>query len=441
MRSNGHSRIRAIYAFEEGDSPHHFTGRINVKSKFLKLLDFEGTCLSHAPDNLGNLFHLKYLNLRNTKVNVLPKSIGKLHNLETLDLRQTLVRELPIEINSLSKLRHLCVYNRNYEASYTVLGFTSGVRMQKGIGCLTSLQNLYFVEVDHGELDLILELKKLRQLRRLGLRCVRKEHGHALCASIQAMKHLESLNITAIAEDEVMDLNLVSSPLQLRRLHLKARLERLPEWIPKLEYVVKLRLALSMLKDDPLKWLKNLPNLLWLAVLENAYDGATLHFQQGGFPKLKELFLAHLDRVDTIIIDKGALPVLEDFKFNNIPCLKEVPLGIRHLENLKLLDFANMPNEFVESIDPEKGQHYSIIKHVPIVFIRRKVGPKFHDYDIRPIHQPVKHQGTPLVLSNHCPLSLLRTTNAYFWYVFFLCVLYSSGFLPFILLRNLGNYQ
>ncbi|KAJ1428303.1 Virus X resistance protein-like, coiled-coil domain [Sesbania bispinosa] len=399
LRSIGHSHIRAIYAFEI-ESPHPFTGRFYVKSKIVKILDFEGTSLNYVPDNLGNLFHLRYLNLRNTRVKVLPKSIGKLHNLETLDLRQTLVHELPIEINKLTKLRHLCVYNRNYEATYTILGFTTGVLMQKGIGCLTSLQNLYFVEVDRGELELIQELKELRQLRRLGLRRVRREHGYALCASIQAMKHLESLNITAIAEDEIIDLNLISSPPhQLMRLHLKARLLKLPEWIPKLEYLVKLRLALSMLTDDPLKCLKNLPNLLWLAILENAYDGATLHFQQGGFPKLKELFLAHLNRVDTIIIDKGALLVLEDFKFNNIPCLKEVPSGTKHLENLKLMDFANMPNEFVESIDPEKGQHYCIIKHVPLVFIRRKVGPKFHDYDIHPIHRPLNHEGT--LFSNH----------------------------------------
>ncbi|XP_057451340.1 disease resistance protein RPM1-like [Lotus japonicus] len=386
LRYTNYSGIRAVFVFDKGEMPKHFLGRLSSKFKLLKVLDFESALMDYVPDNLGNLFHLSYLNLSHTKVKVLPRSIGKLLNLETLDLRQTLVHELPKEINNLTKLRLLPIYYRKYEGQYSMLNFTTGVQMQKGIGCLKSLQKLYFLEADHGGIDLIQELKMLRQLRKLGIRRVRREYGSALCDAIQEMKHLESLNISAIAEDEIIDLNFTSAPPHLRVLNLKAGLTKLPEWIPKLEYLVKLRLGLSNLEYDPLDSLKNLPNLLRLNLWDNSFAGESLYFQVGGFPKLKELDLTRLNRLSSISIDKGALLGLEHFRFNNNPELRVVPEDLKHLMNLQFLGFNNMPAELVESIDPEKGgQCHWIIKHIPLVLIRQSVGPKFHDYELRPI--------------------------------------------------------
>ncbi|KAG4390489.1 hypothetical protein AAZX31_06G291300 [Glycine max] len=385
LKSTNNAHIRAIHAFKKGGLLDIFMGLLSSKSRPLKVLDLEGTLLSYVPSNLGNLFHLRYLNLRNTKVQVLPKSVGKLKNLETLDIRDTLVHEFPSEINKLKQLRHLLAFHRNYEAEYSLLGFTTGVVMKKGIKNLTSLQNLCYVEVEHAGIDLIQEMRFLRQLRKLGLRCVRREYGNAICASVEEMKQLESLNITAIAQDEIIDLNSISSLPQLRRLHLKARLEKMPNWISTLEFLVKIRLALSNLKDDPLRSLEKLPSLLKVSIWDNAYDGQILHFRSGGFPKLKELYLARLNRVNSILIDKGALLSLENFKLNKMPHLKEVPSGIKALDNLKALDFLDMPTEFVESIDPQNGQNYWIINHVPLVFIRHWIGPKLNDFEVRTI--------------------------------------------------------
>ncbi|PNX75645.1 NBS-containing resistance-like protein [Trifolium pratense] len=234
----------------------------------------------------------------------------------------------------------------------------------------------------------------LRQLRRLGVRRVRSEHGNALSAAIVEMKHLENLNITTITADETINLNFVSSPPQLQRLHLKAKLDALPDWIPKLEYLVELKLALSKLKDDPLMSLKSLPNLLKLCILDNAYDGEILHFQNGGFLKLKKLNISRLNRVNSIIIENGALLSLENILMNKIPQVKEVPSGIKHLDNLKDIYFTDMPAEFSESIDPDTGQHYCIIKHVPLVFIRHWVGPNLLDFDIRTIHSSSEESQT-----------------------------------------------
>jgi len=390
LKRINNSHFRAIHVFEKGGVLEPFIGKLCSESRILKVLDIQGTSFSYIPNNFGNLFHLRYLNLRNTKVQVLPKSIGELQNLETLDLRETHVHEMPSEINKLTKLRYLLAFHRNYDAKYSVLGFTTGVRMVKGIKTLTSLQKVCYVEVDHGGVDLIEEMKMLRQLRKLGLRHVRREHGNAISAAVEKMQHLESLNITAIGEDEIIDLNFASTPPKLRRLHLKARLQKLPDWISKLEGLVEIKLALSKLKDDPMQSLKNLPNLLKLSVWDNAYDGEILHFQNGGFQKLKVLILSHVNRVNLIRIEKGALISLEHIRLEKILQLKEVPSGIKHLDKLKVIDLSDMPDEFVNSIESDKRHNYWIIKHVPLVFFRHWVGPKYYDYEIRTINSSSK---------------------------------------------------
>ncbi|KEH32909.1 putative P-loop containing nucleoside triphosphate hydrolase, leucine-rich repeat domain, L [Medicago truncatula] len=382
LKSTNISHFRAIHVFDKAGSLEHFVGKLGSKSRILKVLDIQGTSLNHVPKNLGSLFHLRYLNLKNTKIHALPKSVGELQNLETLDIRYTLVREIPSQINKLTKLRHLLALHRNYEENYSLLGFTSGVKMEKGIKNMASLQKLYYVDVKHRGVDLINEMKMLKQLRRLGLRHVRREHGDALSAVIVEMKHLEDLNITTIGEDETINLNFVSYPHQLQRLHLKARLDTLPDWIPKLESLVEIKLALSKLKNDPLQSLKNLPNLLKFGLWDDAYDGEILHFRIGGFLKLKRLNLSRLNRVKYICIDEGTLISLEYLTMNRIPELMEVPYGIKSLNNLKAINFSEMADEFFESIDQNNGNDYWSIKHAPLVSFHHTSDPKFNDDEI-----------------------------------------------------------
>ncbi|MCI73379.1 NBS-containing resistance-like protein, partial [Trifolium medium] len=54
----------------------------------------------------------------------------------------------------------------------------------------------------------------------------------------------------------------------------------------------------------------------------------------------------------------------------SIPRLKEVPSSIKLLDKLKLIDLVDMPDEFVKSIDQDKGHNHWIIKHVALVLIR-----------------------------------------------------------------------
>ena len=62
--------------------------------------------------------------------------------------------------------------------------------------------------------------------------------------------------------------------------------------------------------EDPLKVLQALPNLMQLR-LHDGYGGEQLHIEGGGFQKLKFLHLLNLGGLNRLIIDEGALPLLE----------------------------------------------------------------------------------------------------------------------------------
>ncbi|KAL7176951.1 hypothetical protein ACSBR2_030311 [Camellia fascicularis] len=200
MESIGKSSVRSVFLFQREVLPKKtLLGTVAANFKLLKVLDLEDAPLDQLH---GNIFLLRYLSIRNTKVKIIPTSIGKLHNLQTLDLKHSPVRELPFDISRLHKLRHLLAYSCNYESEYWV-DLIVGVKIQGGIGGLEELQNLWFVETNHG---LIKELEKLRQLRKLGITKLEREHERTLCAAIEKMKYLQHLIVRASRDDEILDL-------------------------------------------------------------------------------------------------------------------------------------------------------------------------------------------------------------------------------------------
>ncbi|KAM2487550.1 hypothetical protein ACFX1W_039461 [Malus domestica] len=136
------------------------------------------------------------------------------------------------------------------------------------------------------------------------------------------MNHLETLDLKAISEDEVLDLESISTPPEfLRTLFLKGRLEQLPSWISNLQQLVRLGIYWSRLRDSPLKALQNLPNLLELHLERMGYDGEQLHFEEGGFQKLRKLTLWDMEGINSLIIDNGVMPLrmTPTFRFGRMP--------------------------------------------------------------------------------------------------------------------------
>ncbi|CAJ1963975.1 unnamed protein product [Sphenostylis stenocarpa] len=346
------SHVRSILILTEKNLSEHFAGRLLAKYMPLKVLDFESAPLYHVPENLGNLFHLKYLSFRRTWISSLPKSIGKLQNLETLDARSKTLFDMPNEITKLRKLRHL-------------LGTPiSCIAVDDSLGGMTSLEKIHVLKIDPDGV-LIRELGKLKQLRDLRLTHFMPEHGNTLSSSINEMQHLEKLHVYVKDGNGVINLDITSSHLTLKKLHLLGILKELPNWIPRLGNLVKLSFGESKLTNDPLKSLENLSNLVFLSFDSYSYEGETLYFQKGGFQKLKELRLKGLFKLHSIFIDEGALQSLKKLLIRTIPQLKTVPSDIQYLENLEVLDFY-MPTEFQQRVGPSGEDHW-IIKHIPHV--------------------------------------------------------------------------
>lgn len=349
------SFLRSLHFFTKEKLPPIFVSRILKKSKTLKVLDFENCTVSYNFHDLGGLIHLKYLSFRNTQVGSLPKSIGKLINLETLDLRESKVNVIPEEVGKLRKLQHLLGDN------------LSLIQLKDhNIGGMRSLKTLRDVIIDEGVDEVKKKLEKLWHIRDFGVTNVGQEHGSALCSAINKMNKLEKLSIIAKeSENEVIDLENLKKPSKLRKLRLQGKLNSLPTWVPDLDCLVKLVLSGSKLTVDPLNSLKDIPNLLFLSIINEAYEGEYLHFQGRDFEELKELELGSLRGLRSITIDSQALLCLKKLVIRDIPQLKTVPFGIQHLKNLEDLNYQNMPIEFCQELQ--------IINDLPHVRISSKL--------------------------------------------------------------------
>jgi disease resistance protein RPM1 len=341
------SHVRSLFLFRNESQQflsEDFMRRIFTKYRRLKVLEFEvysEVKLSNIlHENLGSLIHLKYLSFMNftaeTRIE-LPNSIAMLQNLETLLLRHEVGYKIPKVVTKLRKLRHL-------------LGIRMSLfQLKGGIGGMKSLQTLSSVVIDDDGIELIKELGKLKQLRKLSLFLVNEDHISTLSSSLNEMQHLESLNIgtknVRNCSYHFIDLHLDSPPYMLQSLKLSGvRMVKLPEWILQHQNLVKLNLEMSLLKDDPIIFLENMRNLLFLSIVNKAYEGESLHFHDGGFQNLKELHIIFLPNLNSIVIDKGALQSLKKFELCYIPNLKTVPAGIQHLEKLEVLNVRDVPH-------------------------------------------------------------------------------------------------
>ncbi|GAB2230402.1 hypothetical protein Drorol1_Dr00014666 [Drosera rotundifolia] len=318
----------------------------------LKVLIIEGAAVAQIPDEVGDLYLLQYLSIRNTAVTELPKSIGKLTNLQTLDLRHSRIFQLPTEIKKLHSLRYLFAY---WQPDGSLHGLHGLHGLQLPTGVLLNFKELQKLSCIDGSQagGVIHELIYLKQLRTLSITNLKTEDNSVLCKALESMDQLERLFVKSTGESEFFDLqNITSPPPLLRQLFLEGPLKRFPDWFANLSNVVQLELVLtgSYLVEDPLKTLQTLPNLAHLGLL-GGHIGLGLYVRSTGFKRLKSLLLWNFPEVNTIIIEKGGLPILEELVLNEFPRLKNVPPGIRDLKNVTGLTL-HIPEAIYDESDP-----------------------------------------------------------------------------------------
>ncbi|KZV48734.1 hypothetical protein F511_26650 [Dorcoceras hygrometricum] len=329
--------------------------------KMLKVLDLRGVPLETFPEMISRLFLLKYLCLRSSRIKRLPGLIKNLRKLEVLDLKGTQITKLPTGILKLQHLRQLLVYH-HVRGSYMPYNYVNAFKALKGIGRLKSLQKLGFIEACQGG-RVLKEIASMTELRRISLTELRAIDNPVLCSVIENLGKITSLGLRVV-EGEILDLQHVSSPPPfLQRLYLNGRMQQFPHWIQPLTSLVKIYLRWSRLRDDPLQYLQDLPILAHIEFLE-AYTGQVLCFKAGKFQKLKLLGLDKLEALTSVIFEEGASPLLEKLIIQRCNLLESIPSGIELLKNMKVLEFFDIPAEFIMSGD----EHWKV-KHIPKVYL------------------------------------------------------------------------
>ncbi|KAM2271566.1 hypothetical protein COP1_038874 [Malus domestica] len=323
--------------------------------------DVQDAPIDRFPDELVYLFNLRYLNLKKTLIEELPESIGRLHNLQTLNICDSKIKALPKAISKLVNLRHLIMYC--YIGDLAVFRHVSGTKTASDLSKLQKLQVLDSVE---SEGKIIKVIRNMTQLTSLGITNVKASDEMDLCDSLQKLELLHTLLLVASDEEEFLRVNaLRSPPLDLQNILLAGKLERLPLWLGSLNNLTRMYLRWSRLEEDVLPHIQALPNLETLGLF-NAYVGKKLCFSRG-FIKLKDLVLSSFPVLNSIAIEKGAMPNLQLLSIAYCLELKALPQGIEFLANVERLTLSSVPMQLIESV--RGGMDHPKVQHIPEIHL------------------------------------------------------------------------
>ncbi|XP_020096916.1 disease resistance protein RPM1-like [Ananas comosus] len=371
-RTEDKSHLRSVLVFNNSMS-YDLLKSVLRSSKFLRVLELQGTLIEKLPSEICNLFNLHYLCLRDPKIKELPRSIGKLRNLQILDTFGSEIEKLPKGITELQKLRHLFLSDN--------LG--KNIKGPVGIWRLKGLQSLATISATR---KIVRNVEALTELRTFGIKSVRTHHCADLWNSITKMNHLSDLLIWSEDGQELQQLGTLRLPLPIQELDLEGKLDKnsLPELATSfgsLTNLTILRLSYAKLDEDTFPYLQELPSLMFLELYE-AYDGMKLHFQATSFPKLKTLVIAFTPKLSQVEIERGAMASLNMLDLKCCPELKELPHGIEYLTTLQHLCINRPAEELIELLrggggGGGEGDHSNDwrtrVRHIPnftIGFIR-----------------------------------------------------------------------
>ncbi|KAM1237909.1 hypothetical protein TB2_038700 [Malus domestica] len=325
--------------------------------KLLRVLDLEGAPIDRFPDELLYLFNLRYLNLKGTLIEELPESIGRLRNLQTLNIRDSKIKALPKAICKLVNLRHLIMHR--YTGDHYSFIYVNGT---KPASDLSKLQKLQFLRCVESEGKIIKGIRNMTQLTNLGITNVKASDEMDLCDSLQKLELLHSLILMASDEEEFLRVNALRlPPPYLQKVCLAGKLERVPLWFGSLQNLTCMILYWSRLEEDVQPHIQALPNLERLE-LYNAYVGEKLCFSRG-FIKLKRLELLDFPLLNSIAIEKGAMPNLQALRIRRCAELKTLPQGIEFLADVERLILISVPMQLMESV--KGGTDHPKVQHIP----------------------------------------------------------------------------
>ncbi|KAJ1255435.1 hypothetical protein BS78_K218700 [Paspalum vaginatum] len=237
--------------------------------------------------DIGSLFHLKCLIIGGKCITHIPEEIGNLVFLETLDLRECCgLIKLPERIVQIKQLKRLYV--------------NSGTNIPQKIGKLEALQELGDIKIS--EPSLLKELQNLTKLRILQIAIwlwddekLKIDHGpllENLHSLLQVRQNIQSLSILTCCSLDFLDTQDTKwSPQHLQKIEIRnSAFDKLPTWIDSL-HVSTLSIEVNELSQEMIDILGKLPTLRFLSLTSKHDPQGEFGKDSNGFKDLESLHL------------------------------------------------------------------------------------------------------------------------------------------------------
>ncbi|XP_037467725.1 disease resistance protein PIK6-NP-like [Triticum dicoccoides] len=321
FKSIDFSRLRSLTVFGEWESFF-----VSGNMKMLRVLDLEDAVGLNDADLekiVECLHRLKFLSLRgHSEIHHLPNSLGHMRQLQTLDVRGTSIVTLPesiIKLHNLQYIRAGTTSVPHLSSRWCCGHHLVGVQVPSRIGKLTALHTLGVVNIGvSGIKTMVKELKKLTQLRKIGVSGINRKNNKVFDISVHT--HLESLSLQ-LDKDNQDGLDDITLPWKnLWSLKMYGLQDRLPKWKENFTKLNKLNLEMATLGKSDIEFLAKLPELCILCLCVKQLLDGKLHFYA-------ELF-------------EEELPTYKKVKILEIACSSSklhVTFGSKSMQNLELL--------------------------------------------------------------------------------------------------------
>jgi hypothetical protein len=360
----------------------------------------------HLPDSLGKLRELLTLDVRDTNIMKLPKSIINLQKLYNLHAGQKPLkwyselvfrnegvmgyRACTVPLSLMSSCLQWCVPQLTIDTDWDIDWDSDngvsrrdvctrmccsvipsiamhldahGVLVPRGIRKLKALRTLGTVNIARRGKAIMQDIRRLTQLRKLGLTGINEKNGHELCSAIVCLSHLESLFIRSEGKPGLsgcLEGNF-SFPESLQRLKLYGNLVKLPEWIQGLKNLVKLKLRSCEISDhaDAMQILGNLPSLASLHLLWMSFEREGVHLSlcPETFQSLVVLELAFESGVDSVKFEERATPKLELLSVYLDDMNSSTLVGLPTLSGLKEVVIIGYTLDILEYVRAQLALH------------------------------------------------------------------------------------
>nr|GEX06265.1 hypothetical protein [Tanacetum cinerariifolium] len=210
------------------------------------------------------------------------------------------------------------------------------------------------------------DLGDLCNLRNLGQAALKAEsskvakHEKACLENQHDLRSLRLRSKDELGRPSKLMLRSMLKLAQLSHLNLLGHLEKLPNQNDLPPTLKVLTLSISLLKQDPMETLGQLPCLTVLRLLGESYIGKEMVCRKGGFSKLRELRLWMLKELESWYVEEESMVSLKHVDIRCCEKLHNIPTTLLQKKQLENLVVTGMPLVFTTEIERLISDHTSM---------------------------------------------------------------------------------